>query len=67
MHEILAIIALLVTLIVLIIGYNQKTNVPPPKTTISLAPEVPQELPIYFPRPIYPFPRLAYPIRSFAS
>jgi len=66
MHELLVLIVLLLTILIFILlGKTQPQKVP----VITMVPQLttPQTKinPIYFPRPIYPFPRLAYPIRSF--
>ena len=62
MHELVAIIVLFLALIVVLIGFNMK---PPVVQAAPLPqPEIIQPAaPIYFPRPIYPFPRFGYSIR----
>lgn len=67
MQEFVAIAVLLLALVVLLVGYQMKpVTTPSSQTSISVPqPIQPQVVPIYFPRPIYPFPRLGYPIRNF--
>jgi hypothetical protein len=67
MQELIAISVLLLALVIVLVGYNMKSVSPvvvQASTPISGSIE-PQIVPIYFPRPIYPFPRMGYPIRQF--
>ena len=66
MQELMAISVLLLALVVLIVGFHIKVSPAPllsPPPIPAPQPIEPQVVPIYFPRPIYPFPRLGYPIR----
>lgn len=68
MQELIAISVLLLALVVLTIGFHLKVSPvpllsPAPNPPVSGSME-PQVVPIYFPRPIYPFPRLGYPTRG---
>jgi hypothetical protein len=74
MDQIIVIIVLLVALIVTAVGILYK--ILPPPLTPPLPPSstgsgqiqlIPQEVPIYFPRPIYPYPRLAFPVKPFTA
>jgi hypothetical protein len=66
MQELIAISVLLLTLVIVLVGYNMKSVPPVVQTSVPVSgPIEPQLVPIYFPRPIYPFPRMGYPIRRF--
>ena len=64
MQELVSILVLLLALIVILVGYNVK-SAPSPHPVVQATSQPIEPLPIYFPRPIYPFPRLNYPIRGF--
>ena len=67
MQELIAIIVLLLALATVIVGYNMsKTPILPPPIASVSQPIQPQVVPIYFPRPIYPYPRLGFPVRKFS-
>ncbi|ADO00456.1 hypothetical protein WIV_gp112 [Wiseana iridescent virus] len=66
MQELIAMAVLLLALVVVIVGFQIKPITSPVlQTSIPQQPIQPQVVPIYFPRPMYPFPRLGYPIRQF--
>ena len=66
MQELITISVLLLALVVLIVGFHIKVAQTPLLSPIPVPqPIEPQVVPIYFSRPIYPFPRLGYPIRKF--
>ena len=62
MHELVAITVLFLALIVILVGYNMKPSVVQ-STPLPTEPIQPQVVPIYFPRPVYPYPRFSYPTR----
>ncbi|CCV02191.1 hypothetical protein IIV25_173L [Invertebrate iridovirus 25] len=65
MQELIAMAVLLLALVVVIVGFQIKPITSPVLQAVPQQPIQPQVVPIYFPRPMYPFPRLGYPIRQF--
>ena len=66
MQELIAISVLLLALVIVLVGYNMKPVQGVVQASVPASgPIEPQIVPIYFPRPIYPFPRMGYPIRRF--
>lgn len=66
MQELIVISVLLLALVIVLVGYNMKSVPPVVQASVPVSGSIePQLVPIYFPRPIYPFPRMGYPIRRF--